>query len=114
MMSATSHIVHFKNSNDISNIRPGVVELIVTSPPYPMIEMRDESFGNQNPEINKALNSSDPLTAFELMHRILDEVWRECERVLCNGGIACINISDATRTIGNHFPIYFVNCRFLI
>jgi len=113
MISTTNHIVYFRNSKDISNIQPGSVELIVTSPAYPMIEMWDEIFGNQNTEIGKALDNCDPLTAFELMHRILDEVWKECERVLCNGGIACINIGDATRTIDNHFRLYSNHSRII-
>jgi DNA modification methylase len=44
--------------------------------------------------------------AFELMHRILDNVWNEVYRVLMHGGIACINIGDAARTINNNFSLY--------
>jgi DNA modification methylase len=40
------------------------------------------------------------------MHRQLDRVWDEVNRVLINGGIACINIGDATRTINEKFALY--------
>ena len=82
------------------------IDLMVTSPPYPMIEMWDEIFINQNPKILKALNNSNGSGAFELMHQILDRVWDEIWRVLKPGAIACINIGDATRTISNRFSLY--------
>ena len=44
------------------------VDLVVTSPPYPMIEMWDEVMGKQNPKILESLQT-EPDTAFELMHR---------------------------------------------
>jgi DNA modification methylase len=40
------------------------------------------------------------------MHRILDAVWKEVFRVLKSGGIACINIGDAARTINDNFSLY--------
>jgi len=113
MIDSTTHKIHLCNSNYLSGIPAGSIALIITSPPYPMIEMWDESFGNQNNSVRNALDNDDPLTAFELMHRILDEVWKECERVLCNGGIACINIGDATRTIDNHFRLYSNHSRII-
>ena len=82
------------------------IALVVTSPPYPMIKMWDEMFINQNPAIDNALKSRKGPDAFELMHRILDAVWNEVFRVLKNGGIACINIGDATRTINDNFSLY--------
>jgi len=71
-----------------------------------MIEMWDEIMAKQNPEIQKALEKNDGLKAFELMHLELDKVWAEVERVLIPGGFACINIGDATRTIGDKFALY--------
>lgn len=82
------------------------VDLVVTSPPYPMIAMWDQIFTHQNEEIGKALQNRDGPVAFELMHRELDKVWNELFRVLRQGGIACINIGDATRTINDHFALY--------
>ena len=82
------------------------IDLVVTSPPYPMIEMWDQIFTSQNEKIGRALNKKDGPTAFELMHQELDKVWDELYRVLKVGGIACINIGDATRTINSHFALY--------
>jgi DNA modification methylase len=78
-----------------------------------MIEMWDEMFANLNSEIAKALNAGDGWNAFELMHRQLDPVWKETHRILANGGIACINIGDATRTIGGNFSLYPNHTRIL-
>src|SRR5690625_2714582 len=99
MIEETTHKIHFSNADDLSKVEDNSVSLVVTSPPYPMIEMWDESFSTQNKDIAKALEKGKPEHAFELMHKILDEVWKECSRVLCDGGVACINIGDATRTI---------------
>jgi len=90
----------------MSTIPSESLSLVVTSPPYPMIKMWDEMFISQNPLIGKALNKRKGPFAFELMHRILDAVWKEVFRVLKNGGIACINIGDATRTINDNFSLY--------
>jgi len=89
------------------------VHLAVTSPPYPMIEMWDHMFLNQNKSIARALKHGDGLKAFELMHGILDRVWQELYRILINGGIACINIGDATRTVGDNFMLYANHARIL-
>jgi len=89
------------------------VHLAVTSPPYPMIEMWDDMFVQQNKSIATALKHGDGLKAFELMHGILDRVWQELYRILISGGIACINIGDATRTVGNNFMLYANHARIL-
>jgi len=102
----TSHQIIFDNSNNMNNISSESISLVVTSPPYPMIKMWDEMFISQNPTIGNALKRQKGPDAFELMHRILDDVWNEVYRVLMNGGIACINIGDATRTINNNFSLY--------
>jgi DNA modification methylase len=82
------------------------VELIVTSPPYPMIEMWDELF--LKGECKKYFEQEDFKKAYYLMHLQLLDVWRECYRVLCDGGIACINIGDACRSLDKNFS-YFPN-----
>jgi DNA modification methylase len=89
------------------------VELVVTSPPYPMIEMWDEGFGGRNPAIRSALERADGLGAFRLMHADLDAVWQEVHRVLKPGGFACINIGDAARTLGDDFMLYPNHARIL-
>ena len=82
------------------------VELVVTSPPYPMIEMWDDIFAELDPDIEAALDRGDGDRAFTLMHDVLDSVWAEIERVLVPGGIACINVGDATRSLSDGFRSY--------
>ena len=82
------------------------IDLVVTSPPYPMIEMWDDILANQNSSIRIAFNNNEPRKAFELMHQELDKVWAECWRVLKDGSFMCINIGDATRTINGVFALY--------
>lgn len=89
----------------MSAISDDSVDLVVTSPPYPMIAMWDEIVADQNIKIKEYL-VSDPDQAFELMHQELDKVWRECLRVIKPGGFLCINIGDATRTINGRFKLY--------
>ena len=86
---------------------------MVTSPPYPMIEMWDEIFSKQNPAIGEALRSKEGNQAFELMNKELDKVWKEVYRVLRDGGFACINIGNATRKIGEEFKLYSNHSRIL-
>ena len=102
----TTHKVIFNNSNKMMELSDESIDLVVTSPPYPMIEMWDQIFASQNEKIDRALKQNDGPTAFELMHQELDKVWDELYRVLKAGGIACINIGDATRTINSHFALY--------
>jgi DNA modification methylase len=40
------------------------------------------------------------------MHGVLDDVWAELDRVLVDGGIACVNVGDATRSLGGRFRVY--------
>ena len=109
----TTHKIHYKDSKKMGIIPSSSVHLAVTSPPYPMIAMWDDMFVHQDHKILKALNTSDGLKAFELMHKLLDQVWQELYRVLINGGIACINIGDATRTVGDNFMLYTNHARIL-
>ena len=74
------------------------VDLIVTSPPYPMIEMWDPVFGDLDSEITTCFREARYEAAFDLMHAALGKVWAECERVLKSGGLLCVNVGDATRT----------------
>ncbi|MBW1803357.1 MAG: site-specific DNA-methyltransferase, partial [Deltaproteobacteria bacterium] len=109
----TSHQIIFSDSKNMGAIPDASVDLVVTSPPYPMIEMWDGVFSGQNPKIKKALINDDGPLAFELMHKELDPVWNETHRVLKRGGIVCINIGDATRTIGDDFALYPNHARIL-
>jgi len=109
----TTHQIYFKNATDLQELSNGSIDLMVTSPPYPMIEMWDEIFSKQKPSIGKALRRKDGNQAFELMNRELDRVWKEVYRVLKDGGFACINIGNATRKIGEEFRLYSNHSRIL-
>ena len=102
----TTHKIIYKDSKQMKDLADESIDLVVTSPPYPMIEMWDQIFASQNEKIGRALKKKDGPAAFELMHQELDKVWDELYRVLKEGGIACINIGDATRTINSHFALY--------
>lgn len=106
MSNTTTHNIIIGAANKMEHIPDESIELVVTSPPYPMIEMWDEIMAKQNPEIKFYLNKNDGLRAFELMHLELDKVWCEVERVLIPGGFVCVNIGDATRTINGNFALY--------
>lgn len=107
------HTIIFDNANALKTISDESVSLVVTSPPYPMIEMWDSIFSAQNSEIQSALESNNGNLAYELMHQILDPIWEEVFRILQPGGFACINIGDATRTIDKHFRLYANHSRIL-
>ncbi|MFX1499950.1 MAG: DNA-methyltransferase [Promethearchaeota archaeon] len=102
----TEHKVFFKNSNDMREIEANSIDLMVTSPPYPMIEMWDQLFSFLNKDIKQTLQEGYSKEAFNLMHQELEKVWKEVARVLKPGGIACINIGDATRKIGGYFQLF--------
>jgi len=109
----TVHRIQFDDSRKLANQDTESVDLVVTSPPYPMIEMWDETFGELNPEIAAALAGLDADRAFELMHRELDQTWQQIFRVLKPGGMACINIGDAVRSISDRFALYPNHARIL-
>jgi DNA modification methylase len=102
----TIHKIIIGSAQKMEHLKENSVDLVVTSPPYPMIEMWDEILSKQNPNISRAIDMNNGLLAFEIMHSILDKVWSEVNRVLKCGGFACINIGDATRTINSEFALY--------
>jgi len=79
------------SSEKMNEIENESTHLIVTSPPYPMIEKWDKCFGKID---------------FKYQHSILTKVWKECYRILIPGGICCINIGDATRKLNNNFQCF--------
>lgn len=95
----SNHKIIIGDARQLNSISDESVDLIVTSPPYPMIEMWDNIFSKLNPSIDDALKNNDGQKAFNFMHNELDKVWKECFRLLKPGRIACINIGDAVRTI---------------
>jgi DNA modification methylase len=109
----THHTVIYSDSKNMEAIPSESVDLMVTSPPYPMIEMWDEMFAQQGSSVEAALKNGDGFKAFESMHEMLDPIWKEVYRVLKLGGFACINIGDATRTINGNFVLYPNHMRIL-
>ncbi|MCS7142230.1 MAG: site-specific DNA-methyltransferase [Aigarchaeota archaeon] len=103
------------DSRSLREIPDKSVHLVVTSPPYPMIEMWDEQFRSLDErigalwtEMEESVDDKVNLARriYDLMHENLRLTWIEVYRVLVNGGIACINIGDATRKIGNLFRTF--------
>jgi DNA modification methylase len=109
----TEHKVIIGNSQQMTEISDASIHLMVTSPPYPMIKMWDTHFAKINPKIGnlqlelEATGKDETVTQiYHVMHETLDKTWRETHRVLVDGGIACINIGDATRTINGKFRLF--------
>lgn len=107
------HKIFFNAAQNMSQLIDKSIDIVVTSPPYPMIEMWDNIMSDQNPDIKTAFEDKNPCKAFELMHQELDKVWTECWRVLKDGSFLCINIGDATRTINGEFALYNNNTRII-
>lgn len=109
---STDHKLVIGDSRNMKSIDNQSIDLVVTSPPYPMIKMWDDIFVSQNNLITSCLEDN-PDMAFELMNRELDKVWSECFRVLKPGAFLCINIGDATRTVNGKFKLYSNHSRVL-
>ena len=71
----TRHKIIINNSKDLSEIKDKSIHLVITSPPYPMIEMWDEIFGKESEIIKESLSKGDGLTAFKEMHNQLKKVY---------------------------------------
>ncbi|MCW3998990.1 MAG: site-specific DNA-methyltransferase [Candidatus Bathyarchaeota archaeon] len=109
----TAHRIILGSSQNMSELSSGSVELMVTSPPYPMIAMWDQIFCQADPQIaalwqKLEANGSDGAVRqiYDAMHSYLGKVWAETYRVLVEGGIAAINIGDATRRINGRFQLF--------
>lgn len=94
-------MIYNHSSESMHEVGNESVHLIVTSPPYPMIAKWDEVFRKW---IGKSF--TDSWDTFEWQHYQLGKVWQEVKRVLVKGGIACINIGDATRSLEGEFCCY--------
>ena len=109
----THHQVIIGDARDMHMVDSESIDLVVTSPPYPMIQMWDQSFRALNRDIGVHLDSNHGRAAFEMMHQELDQAWDEIHRVLKKGGFVCINIGDATRKMGDNFQLYPNHARIL-
>ena len=78
--------IYYKSACNMVELEDESINIVVTSPPYPMVEMWDDIFAMQNKAI--ACNITDnPSVSFDLMHGILNNIWMECYRVLSEGEI---------------------------
>ena len=113
----TKHKIIIGDSRNMEDVEDESVHLMVTSPPYPMIEIWDDVFKQLDEKIGKIWEKIEIETSkkrkeryvrevYNLMHENLAKVWKETYRVLVDGGIACINIGDATRNINGIFRLF--------
>jgi site-specific DNA-methyltransferase (cytosine-N4-specific) len=109
----TEHKIILGNSQQMPELTDSSVHLMVTSPPYPMIKMWDTLFARMDPQIAELwrelkvdCREETVMRIYESMHENLAKVWREAYRVMVDGGIACINIGDATRTVNGRFRLF--------
>ena len=98
----TEHVTAVGDARDLA-LADDAIDLVVTSPPYPMIELWDDLFTALDPGIGDLLDAGAGEAAFEAMHAALAPAWDELARVLKPGGIACINVGDATRSVDGEF-----------
>jgi modification methylase len=70
------------------------VELVLTSPPYPMIPQWDEQF--------RALGAN----SYPEMLEVLADAWAACRRVLVPGGLLAVVIGDALRRGHDGFRLW--------
>lgn len=108
----SEHIFHIGSAEHCKELSDKSVHLVVTSPPYPMIDMWEDSFKVQGIDVNSSNPDSIDYT-FNAMHDILDSAWKEMYRVLCPGGFLCVNIGDATRTLDGTFRLFSNHSRIL-
>jgi site-specific DNA-methyltransferase (adenine-specific) len=93
-LNVTRHAVRLGDARDLSWIPDGSVHLVVTSPPYWTLKKYEDSSGQ--------LGSVKDYDSFLLE---LDEVWKECSRVLVKGGRVCCVVGDvclSRRAGGRH------------
>jgi modification methylase len=109
----TQHKIILDNSQQMSEISDCSIHLMVTSPPYPMVQMWDKQFAQIDPKIaqlwqklEEKCNQETINQIFDAMHENLAKGWAETYRVLVDGGIAAINIGDATRTLNGKFSLF--------
>lgn len=109
----TEHRLIQGDSRKLKNIKRNSVDLVVTSPPYPMIEMWDDVFSKMNSEIETSLNEENAPKSFELMHKELDKCWERINTITNEDAIICINIGDATRKMGGGFEMHSNHSRII-
>ncbi|WP_114946490.1 winged helix-turn-helix domain-containing protein [Microvirga calopogonii] len=83
----TVHTLYNGDSRDLSWIDEGQIPLIVTSAPYADLVEYDTAPGQLG-----------AIASYEEFLRQLDEVWKECYRVLEPGGRLACNVGDVLRS----------------
>ena len=109
----TTHSFLLANSFEPLPIADESIQLILTSPPYPMVEMWDDIFSTYNRGIKTSIKKGEGDKAFDKMHKLLDDCWTECYRLLAPGGFMAINIGNATRSLDGHFEMYSNHSRIM-
>lgn len=109
-MRTTHRLVH-GDARDLASVEDDSIDLVVTSPPYPMVSMWDETFAEMDPAVAEALDGGAGAAAFDRMHAQLDDAWAQLARVVVDGGIVCVNIGDATRSLDGSFRVYANHAR---
>jgi DNA modification methylase len=80
----TTHRLHKGDARDLSWLPDKSVHLVVTSPPYWTLKQYEKRCGQLG-----------EVTDYEAFLDELYKVWRECERVLVEGGRICCVVGDA-------------------
>jgi site-specific DNA-methyltransferase (adenine-specific) len=79
----TTHRFRLGDARDLSGIPDGSIDLVVTSPPYWTLKKYEERDGQLG-----------EIADYEAFLDELDRVWRECFRVLVEGGRICCVVGD--------------------
>ena len=80
-------VVHYKSSENMSELKNNSVDVIITSPPY----NRKKIYSSDEKESIPYDDDKDE----EIYHDFLKRVWKECYRVLSPEGLFFLNIGDA-------------------
>lgn len=83
--------VFYKSATDMSELPDNSVDLIVTSPPY--FNIKDYNEGTDKIfKTKKKRNDVGSISSVEKYLDKMDEIWKECERVLVPNGKLVINV----------------------
>ena len=112
-METTSGLI-CGSARSMDKVRDASVDLIVTFAALPNGRHVDDVFISQDDRIGERLAPRRGPGCFRPHASLLDTAWEECSRVLKPGGLACINIGDATRTLDGDFQLYSNHSEYLV
>jgi len=75
-------IIYNTDSRNMKEVEDKSIQLIITSPPY---------------NVKKSYDNHKDSMPFKKYLSMLNDVWKECFRVLCDGGRICINVANTGR-----------------